>query len=159
MLLMSWIAPISALIGGIIGVAATLLGEQFRWQREKSKLDYSSRHQIYSAFLAALLETYQQTFLLARKKGISSETRTTTAHEAFLNSNVYQMRFQLSLVAPWKIVELAEDSFGQLHELNHMVASGIVFETENFKTQAHRCRVAFETARMAMRKDLGSMAG
>lgn len=100
---MDWSASINTLIGAGIGVGSTLLADRFRWRRERVRINEEARRQVYSAFMGALSDTYQTLYEIARDGHSTDRPRATVAHDAFRAGNLYPLRYQLVLIAPWDV--------------------------------------------------------
>ncbi|WP_421108454.1 hypothetical protein [Streptomyces sp. NEAU-S77] len=152
---MDWLGPVNTLMGAGIGVGATLLADRLRWRREREALRQDTRRQAYASFMAALSEVYTRLHVIAREGG-SAEDAGRAAHEAFASSNLYPLRYELALIAPWEVMEPTNQVFWKIRDLRDLVATGVTTEDPAFGKHLRDYLAAAETAQTAMRRDLGT---
>ncbi|MFJ6987643.1 MULTISPECIES: hypothetical protein [unclassified Streptomyces] len=152
---MDWLAPVNTLIGAVIGVGSTLLADRFRWRRERQAQDRDSRRQAYAAFMGALSDVYSRLHETARATRPPEET-STAAHEIFTAAQLYPLRYELALIAPWDVMDPTNEAFWRARDLRDTVASGAGPDTPEFRTHVGAYLKATEKAQTAMRRDLGT---
>ncbi|WP_086773374.1 hypothetical protein [Streptomyces bobili] len=152
---MDWLAPVNTLTGAAIGIGSTLLADRIRWRRDREALDRDTRRQAYAAFMAALSEVYTRLHETARETLPASEARA-AAHEAFTTSNLYPLRYELALIAPWDVMEPVNQAFWKVRDLRDLVARGTHTDAPDFRTHVSDYLKATESAQAAMRRDLGT---
>jgi len=152
---MDWLAPINTLIGAGIGVGSTLIVDRLRWRRDRVMAGQEARRNSYAAFMAALADAYQRLYEIARDQGGQPAARA-TAPEVFRTSNLYPLRYQLVLIAPWEVVEPTNEVFWKIRELRDLVATGASHAGHDFRQLERAYIDAAEKAQVAMRRDLGT---
>jgi hypothetical protein len=153
---MDWLAPINTLVGAGIGVGSTLLADRVRWRRDRARQREEARHHAYAAFMGALGDLYQSLHDLARDDGTLSGPRAAAAHEAFRATNLYPLRYQLVLIAPWDVVESSNAAFWRIRDVRDLVAGGANVVAEDYRRGTREYLAAAEKAQDAMRRDLGT---
>lgn len=152
---MDWLAPVNTLIGAVIGVGSTLLADRMRWRRDRAALHQDTRRQAYAAFMGALSDAYARLHEIAGDERPAEETRS-AAREVFVSSNLYPLRYELALIAPWEVMDQANRAFWQVRDLRDLVASGATTETPEYGRHTRGYLKATEEAQTAMRRDLGT---
>jgi hypothetical protein len=152
---MDWLAPLNTLIGAGIGVGSTLLADRLRWRRDRINSSQDARRQAYAAFMGALSDAYQRLYEIARKGNEPGEAQA-AAHEVFVSSNLYPLRYQLVLIAPWSVVEPTNQAFWKIRDLRDLVATGATRDSQEFRLLGRQYVDAAEEAQVAMRGDLGT---
>ncbi|MEU6098588.1 hypothetical protein [Streptomyces sp. NPDC047079] len=152
---MDWLAPVNTLIGAGIGVGSTLLADRLRWRRDRAALNEDTRRQTYAAFMGALSDVYQRLNVLARD-GRPAEEAQPAAHEVFASGNLYPLRYEIALIAPWEVMDSANQAFWRVRDLRDVVATGAGRQTPDFGRHLHAYLAAAEKAQVAMRRDLGT---
>jgi hypothetical protein len=54
-----WSAPVSTLIGAVVGVGATMLADRSRWKRDQSRERDQLRRDSYGSYLAAVIAAHE----------------------------------------------------------------------------------------------------
>ncbi|WP_327181069.1 hypothetical protein [Streptomyces sp. NBC_01334] len=152
---MDWLAPVNTLIGAGIGVGSTLLADRLRWRRDRAALGQDTRRQAYAAFMGALSDAYQRLDELAHD-GRPAEEKQAAAHEVFVSRNLYPLRYELALIAPWEVMEPVNQAFWRVRDLRDLVARGSARGSPEFGGHLHAYLAAAEEAQVAMRRDLGT---
>ncbi|GGW35171.1 hypothetical protein CP966_14005 [Streptomyces galilaeus] len=153
---MDWLAPVNTLTGAAIGIGSTLLADRIRWRRDREALDRDTRRQAYAAFMAALSDVYTRLHETARETLPPAEART-AANEVFTTSNLYPLRYELALLAPWDVMEPVNQAFWKVRDLRDLVATGSTHtDAPDFRTHVSDYLKATESAQAAMRRDLGT---
>lgn len=152
---MDWLAPVNTLIGAGIGVGSTLFADRFRWRRDRAALHQDTRRQAYAAFMGALSDVYQRLDELARD-GRPGEETLTAAREVFVSRNLYPLRYEIALIAPWEVMEPVNQAFWKVRDLRDLVAGGSARGDPEFGNRVHAYLAAAEKAQVAMRRDLGT---
>ncbi|GAA3020705.1 hypothetical protein [Streptomyces fulvorobeus] len=152
---MDWLAPVNTLIGAAIGVGSTLLADRFRWRRDRAALNQDTRRQAYAAFMGALSDAYTRLHEIAHGARPAEEART-AAHEVFVTSNLYPLRYELALIAPWEVMDSANHAFWKVRALRDLVATGATTQDPDLGRHIRGYLAATEEAQVAMRRDLGT---
>lgn len=152
---MDWLAPVNTLTGAAIGIGSTLLADRLRWRRDREALRQDTRRQAYAAFMAALSDAYSRLHETAREPLPPVESRT-AAHEVFTSSNLYPLRYEIALIAPWDVMAPVNEAFWKVRALRDLVATGTATDAPEFRTHVRDYLTATEAAQTAMRKDLGT---
>jgi hypothetical protein len=151
---MDWLAPINTLIGAGIGVGATLVADRLRWRRDRVMAAEEARRQAYAAFMGALADAYQRLYEIARHGKPGGPAQASV--DVFRTSNLYPLRYQLVLIAPWEVVEPTNEVFWKIRELRDLVATGASSAGVDFRRIERAYLDAAEEAQVAMRRDLGT---
>lgn len=152
---MDWLAPVNTLTGAGIGIGSTLLADRLRWRRDRAALGQDTRRRAYAAFMAALSDVYQRLDELARDGRPAEEARA-AAHEVFVSRNLYPLRYELALIAPWEVMEPVNQAFWRVRDLRDLVARGSTRGNPEFGGHLRAYLAAAEAAQVAMRRDLGT---
>ncbi|WP_436535707.1 hypothetical protein [Actinoplanes sp. HUAS TT8] len=91
-------------------MSSTLVADRIRWSRDRPKITYEARKQLYSEFLTELSTTRDILRAAGREYFAAEVSRQQAANEAFRVSNLYSRRYQVSNIAPPEIVAAATTS-------------------------------------------------
>ncbi|MFB7044698.1 hypothetical protein ACFCZ5_06330 [Streptomyces microflavus] len=103
---MEWISLASTALGAGIGIGSTLLVDRVRWRRERAGHDLDVRRQMYADYTAAL-SRIRTALNECAQEDIPAAERPRRVREVFLTPGAYEIRHQLTIVAPPEIVEAA----------------------------------------------------
>jgi hypothetical protein len=150
-----WSAPVSTLVGAIVGVGATMLADRSRWKREQGRERIHLRRESYGSYLAAIIQAHEA-MRAAAAGDDSPDSKRAAITEAFRVSDPYVQRFELSLVAPADVVEDAVAVFRRTREIRDLLISGAGAETAQYRAAQRAYYDAIKAMADTMRKDLGN---
>jgi hypothetical protein len=151
-----WSAPVSTLVGAVVGVGATMLADRSRWKRVQSREQDQLRRESYGSYLAAVVQAHEAMRAAAIGADGSPEGKQTAITEAFRSADPYVRRFELSLVAPAEVVTLAVVAFRRVREIRDLLISGAAAESAEYRAAQRTYYDAIKAMSDAMRKDLGN---
>ncbi|CAM5736633.1 hypothetical protein STAFG_7892 [Streptomyces afghaniensis 772] len=118
---MSWVSPLSALLGVLLGAGATALGDRRRWRRESVTRLLELRTELYAEYLVAMEDTGRD--LLRVLRTTAGEERETAAEVAFADFNLGGTRQRIHVLAPLDVVRAADEIFRALRRARDYVAA------------------------------------
>lgn len=118
---MDWVAPVSTLIGGLVGIGSTLTVERVRWQRDQRRQLDEVRRQVYVRYLTAIVETEGALHRLASTAPDAVDVQ--AAMEAWRDHRVDLCREELRLIAPPAVVEAADRVHDRLVDLRNALTT------------------------------------
>ncbi|GAA3247154.1 hypothetical protein [Nonomuraea helvata] len=153
---MSWIPLFSTALGAVIGIAATLLADWTRANRNQREESRTVRRQLYGDYLAALSLTRHHLRVAARNAGSPIEDKARLALEAFEAGGAYQARYQVALVAPGHVTDASTAAFNALRSLRDLIEGGGGANSDPaFREAQQQWAARFAALRNCMRVDLG----
>lgn len=156
---MEWSTLISTLTGAAIAMGTSLMVEIRRDRRDTEAEWRRIRREIYTEFLTVMNETYWALAIIADDDELSSIERRRRVNEIF--ARCLQLRHQLELYAPAKVVEPALVYFRIVREVRDAVRGGQrddIFTSETDSPYRPRARKAAGHCRDAMRADINANA-
>lgn len=151
-----WGTLTGTVLGAVLGVGTTLLGERSRWHRENTSRERAAKQQLYGEYLAALSLTRHRLRDLKRSVGIAREERIKQAGEILGSANAFQLLYQMHLMAPESLSDKAEIAFLRLRHLRDRFDEPDVSTDPEWSASQGALGEALETLRRAMRADLSS---
>lgn len=152
---MAWQALVSAAVGAVLALAATLLGDVRRDRQQRGR-DLSAERRKYSvAFTVALTETLGA-LRAAAARGLD-ETELRPAVGAAMNPT-YVAREQLLLSGSASLVVTGEAAFHRLVDIRDAVRSGAGLDSVEYHDAYHAFSDALWRFRVAVREDLRQSA-
>lgn len=154
--LVDWSAPVSTLVGAMVGVGATMLADRSRWKRDQSRERIQLRRESYGSYLAAVIQAHEAMRVAAVAGGSSAENKHAAITEAFRSADPYVHRFELSLLAPAEVVKLAVAVFRRVREIRDLLISGAQADSAEYRVAQRAYYDAIKAMSDAMRSDLGN---
>lgn len=142
-------------LGAVLGVR-TLLGERSRWRRENTSHERAAKQQLYGEYLAALWLTRHGLRELKRSIGLSREERIQQAGEILGSANAFQLLYQIHIMAPEPLGDVADQTFLRLRHLRDRFDEPDVSADPEWSATQGALGEALEALRRAMRSDLKS---
>jgi hypothetical protein len=151
---MDWGVLASTALGAVIGIVTTLAADHLRAKRSREDRDESARQQLYGDYLGALARTRNHLRMAAWADSLPAEERARGAAEAFHESNAYELRYQIAVVAPRDVVEASTNAFRALRDLRDRVAEGALHTDDVYVETRLRWDALLAELRLTMRRDL-----
>ncbi|WP_411140929.1 hypothetical protein [Streptomyces sp. x-80] len=155
---MSWISPLAALLGVLLGAGATALADRRRWRREAVTRLLELRTQLYAEYLIAMEETGRD--LLRVLRTTAGEERETAAEVAFAGFNLGGTRQRIHVLAPLDVVRAADEVFRALRRASDYVAIADLRDTPGLLAMKDEVGILRDRFQVAVRRDVrGLLAG
>jgi hypothetical protein len=123
-IIVDWIAPVSTLIGGLLGVGSTLVVDRTRWRRDQHQQLTEARRVAYVRFVTAAIETEGALHhLAATTTGALDQS---SAMEVWREHKLALCREELRLIAPPTIVDAAQRVHDRLVDLRNALTTSKV---------------------------------
>lgn len=152
---MDWMPLLSTLTGAVIGIAATLLADRNRWQREEARHALEVRREVYTEFVSALKAAGEEIRAVALGDHLSESARDTAIREAVRGTGIYTASERLWLVGPPQVVAAGNEAFHCLRTLRDAYARGVAVGSAEAAPLIAQRRAAMAHMRHLMRADLG----
>ncbi|WP_329172992.1 hypothetical protein [Streptomyces sp. NBC_01477] len=151
---MSWSFLVSTALGALIAVLSNLVADRTRWKHEEQGRQQEIKRQVYAEYLSALSRTDNALRDTARHMEASQADRARMATETFRNSGCYELRYQLGIIAPDGVVDVATAALHKLRDFRDAIESGIAWQDEAYREQRDQWYSVFPALRQCMRQDL-----
>jgi hypothetical protein len=149
-------APLSTVIGAVVGVGSTIIADRFRWNRDEHRGRLRTRREVYTEFLVALSVAHDNLQAVAISEDLDPDARPGRLHLVVNDSGLWRARQTLSLVAPRSILDRAEEVTEALEHVKEALTADLtIFSDAYSKTRADFWRANAEL-RQLMREDLGA---
>lgn len=152
---MDWMPLLSTLAGAAIGIAATLIADRNRWQREEARHALEIRREVYTVFVSALKAAGEDIRAVALGDHLSASARDAAVREAVRGTGIYTASERLWLVGPPQVVTAANEAFHGLRALRDAYARGVAVGSAEEAPLIAQRRAAMAQMRHMMREDLG----
>ncbi|MGW1196604.1 hypothetical protein ACWD4B_12265 [Streptomyces sp. NPDC002536] len=152
---MDWMPLLSTLTGAAIGVAATLIADRNRWQREEVRHALELRREAYTEFVSALKAAGEEMRAIALGDHKSESARDAAVREAFRGVGLYTASEHVWLVAPPRVVAASNEAFRSLQKIRDAYARGVTVASAEETSLITQRRTAMAEMRRLMRDDLG----
>ncbi|MEU5614332.1 hypothetical protein AB0H03_37515 [Streptomyces sparsogenes] len=118
---MDWTTPVSTLIGAMVGVGSTLLGETVRSKRERGHQLDQLRQQLYARYLEALTSTDGELQLLAVRQRTPVDEVDLRA--AWRGHSLLALNYEIALVAPPPVADAADTAYRALRAMRNVIGT------------------------------------
>lgn len=149
---MSWISPLSALLGVLLGAGATALADRRRWRREAVTRLLELRTELYAEYLVATEDTGRD--LLRVLRTAAADERETTAEAAFAGFNLGGTRQRIHVLAPLDVVRAADEIFRALRRARDYVAAADPQDTPGLLAMKDEVGTLRDRFQEAVRRDV-----
>ncbi|MGP3969283.1 hypothetical protein [Streptomyces sp. 6N223] len=160
---MDWTTPVSTLIGALVGVGSTLLGETVRSRRDRGHQLYQLRRELYARYLEALTSTDSELQLLAVRQRTPVDEADLRA--AWRSHSLLALKYEIELVAPPPVAAASDTAYRALRAMRNVMGTTEVTVAASHRGSAEWEEVhrpysdAMAALRSAMRADVGSGQG
>ncbi|MEU9380194.1 hypothetical protein AB0D38_03940 [Streptomyces sp. NPDC048279] len=152
---MDWMPLLSTLAGAAIGIAATLIADRNRWQREEARHALELRREVYTVFVSALKAAGEDIRAVALGDHMSASARDSAVREAVRETGIHTASERLWLVGPPQVVTAGNEAFHGMRALRDAYARGVAVGSDEEASLIARRRAAMAQMRRVMREDLG----
>ncbi|MFF8918952.1 hypothetical protein ACF08M_38035 [Streptomyces sp. NPDC015032] len=149
---MSWISPLAALLGVLLGAGATALADRRRWRREAVVRLLELRTELYAEYLVAMEETGRD--LLRVLRTTSADERETLAEAAFSGFSLGGTRQRIHVLAPLDVVRAADEVFRGLRRARDYVTTADPRDTAGILALKGEVGVLRDCFQEAVRRDI-----
>jgi hypothetical protein len=149
---MSWISPLAALLGVLLGAGATALADRRRWRRESVTRLLELRTELYAEYLIATEETGRDLLRVLRTAAV--EERGTSAEAAFDGFNLGAVRQRIHVLAPLDVVRAADEVFRGLRRARDYVVSADQGDTRGLRAMKDEVGAQRDRFQGAVRRDV-----
>ncbi|MER7122424.1 hypothetical protein ACFQL8_24300 [Streptomyces goshikiensis] len=116
---MTWLAPLAALLGVLLGAGASAITDKRRWKHEERTRTREQRVVLYTDYLSALENTGQA--LLTVLRTTSTHERPAAVKAAFTEHGLAAVRHRIHILAPAPVSDAADAVFRALRNSQHFV--------------------------------------
>lgn len=149
-----WAAQFATIIGATIGIAATVIVDRLRSRRE-DRLEWRTvRREVYAQFLAGLAEAHGAIRAASYIPPEDMDTDT-AVQEAYRESQIFEARHQVALIAPAQVARTADAAFHAMSDIRNTLREGNGIRSEQYNEAVAAYRVKLLALRDQMRIDLG----
>ncbi|OII62894.1 MULTISPECIES: hypothetical protein [unclassified Streptomyces] len=152
---MSWISPLAALLGVLLGAVATALADRRRWRREAVARLLELRTTLYAEYLVAMEETGRDLLRVLRTTAV--EERGAAAEAAVVAFNLGAARQRIHVLAPLDVVRAADEVFRGLRRACDYVATAHPGDTAGLLAMKDEVGVIRDRFQEAVRRDVRSL--
>lgn len=132
-----------------------MLGEQVRWRREQKRELTASRRQLYGKYLSAAAYALDGMRVASQADHTSTAAMAAAVREAFKASELYALRFQLTILSPKPVVDPAVEVLRQARTFRDLLAEGEELNSDAVRAANDACFARIRDTADAMRYDLG----
>ncbi|MEV5849695.1 hypothetical protein AB0M32_47830 [Streptomyces sp. NPDC051985] len=154
---MEWVTLVGTGLGAVLGVGATLAGEQLRWRRSVRDSRLQDRRDMYVDCLVALRRAHEAMRLAADEDHVDPQTRAARIRQAFQTSGCDEAREQLILMADTEVSDAIDASYRSLRRVREALASGCTVASEEYQAARQAHGDATRAARTVLRQDLTAL--
>jgi hypothetical protein len=152
-----WIAVLGTALGAVIGIGAAFINDRVRWRREQDRDRLGVRRELYSSYIAALTEIHESMRAVSGRDGLTSVERRDAIRAVFHDGGLYQLRYQIGVLADQQVLDASEAAFQQMRDIRDTFAAGGRISDPQYQKQRTAWGAVLRTLQHAMRDELGSV--
>ncbi|WP_344535701.1 hypothetical protein [Streptomyces albiaxialis] len=135
-----WATLVGTALGAVMGVGATLVGEQVRWRRTTRDNKLQDRRNLYADCLVSFRRAHEGMRLAADEDHASPEARAARIRQVYRESGCDEARERLLLTATDEAASAINASYLSLREIREIFAAGSTVPSPDYAAarQAHR---------------------
>ncbi|GGW51961.1 hypothetical protein GCM10010503_31130 [Streptomyces lucensis JCM 4490] len=111
-------------LGAVMGVGSTLLADRIRWKRDQSTRLFDLRRQLYGDYLSALTRTRNELKHIGSSIDLDADERARHAGAAYREGGVPELRYQIAILAPQRVVGPAVEAHRRLRAVGSVGKPG-----------------------------------
>ncbi|MEU2721008.1 hypothetical protein ACFW4X_05225 [Streptomyces smyrnaeus] len=154
---MEWATLVGTGLGAVMGVAATLVGEQVRWRRTTRDNRLQDRRNMYVDCLVSFRRAHEDMRLAADEEHASPQARAARIRQVYRESGCDEARERLILTASDEVTSAIDASYSSLRQIREIFASGSTVPSPDYQAARQSHREATEAARTVLRRDLSTL--
>ena len=151
-----WIAVLGTALGAVIGIGSAFVSDRVRWKREQQRDRAGVRRELYASYIAALTETHESMRAASGRDGLTAAQRADAVRDVFHDGGLYQLRYQIGVIADQQVLDAAEAAFQQMRDIRDTFAHGGRIGDPQYQEQRTAWGGVLRTLQLAMREELGS---
>ena len=151
-----WIAVLGTALGAVIGIGSALINDRVRWRREQDRDRLGVRRELYSSYIAALTEIHESMRAISGRDGLTSAERRDAIRAVFHDGGLYQLRYQIGVIADQQVLDAAETAFQHMRDIRDTFAAGGRISDPQYQERRTAWGAVLRTLQHAMREELGS---
>jgi hypothetical protein len=151
-----WIAVLGTALGAVIGIGSAFVSDRVRWKREQHRDRLGVRRELYASYIAALTETHESMRAASGRDGLTAAQRAGALRDVFHDGGLYQLRYQIGVIADQQVLDAAEAAFQQMRDIRDTFAHGGRISDPQYQEQRTAWGALLRTLQQAMRDELGS---
>jgi hypothetical protein len=151
-----WIAVLGTALGAVIGIGSAFLSDRVRWRREQDRDRAGVRRELYASYIAALTETHESMRAVSGRDGLAGAERRDAVRAVFHDGGLYQLRYQIGVIADQQVLDAAEAAFQQVRDIRDAFAAGARIGDAQYQSLRTDWGALLRTLQHAMREELGS---
>jgi hypothetical protein len=151
-----WIAVLGTALGAVIGIGSAFISDRARWRREQDRDRAGVRRELYASYIAALTETHESMRAVSGRDGPAGAGRAEAIRAVFHDGGLYQLRYQIGVIADQQVLDAAEAAFQQMRDIRDAFAAGARIGDEQYQSLRMDWGALLRTLQHAMREELGS---
>ncbi|GHG31303.1 hypothetical protein GCM10018791_55200 [Streptomyces zaomyceticus] len=144
-------------LGAVLGVGATLLGEQIRWRRSVRSGVLQDRQNMYVDCLVTLRRAHEAMRLAADEDHADPQVRAARIRQAFQGAGCDEARERVILTAGADVATAIDASYHSLRQVRETLASGHTLASEEYQDARQAHGDATRAARTVLRRDLTAL--
>jgi hypothetical protein len=151
-----WIAVLGTALGAVIGIGSAFVNDRVRWRREQDRDRRGVRRELYASYIAALTEIHEAMRAASGRAGLNHTERAEAIYGIFQGGGLYQLRYQIGIVADQQVLDAAEAAFQQMRDIRDAFADGRRIRDPEYQTLRSDWGARLRDLQQAMREELGS---
>lgn len=113
-------SAVSTVLGALIGVGSTLVGDRLRFKRDQRGGLKDVRREVYARYLQALAQTDSEIQELRSRSSARAEPE--EARDVWRRSGVLALRYEVGLISPPEVADASDRAYRALRQLRNLSA-------------------------------------
>ncbi|MFI9823546.1 hypothetical protein ACIHFC_24230 [Streptomyces sp. NPDC052013] len=154
---MEWATLVGTGLGAVMGVGATLVGEQVRWRRTVRDNRLQDRRNLYADCLVSFRRAHEDMRLAADEEHAGPQARAARIRQVYRESGCDEVRERLMLTASDEVTSAIEAAYVSLRKIREVFAAGSTVPSPDYQAARQAHKDATEAARAVLRRDLSTL--
>ncbi|MFD6288923.1 hypothetical protein [Streptomyces sp. NPDC060205] len=151
-----WSSLIGTGLGAVLGVGATLIGEQVRWRRTTKDTRLQDLRNLFVDCLVSFRRAHEAMRLAADEEHPSPQARAAGIRQVFQASGCDEARERVVLTATDEVVSAVDAAYASLRDLREVPAAGATVPTPDYQAAGRAHSRTMAAAREAFRRHLNA---